>query len=82
VYPNDWRADLRELAGSEPDIVRILVGMRDRYPSFGREPFRVMVALRDEFGLLPRQLNYVAGWFAGNVDDDELRQQIFGTATA
>jgi hypothetical protein len=52
LYPDEWRADLRGLANSEPDVVSVLPEMRERHPSFGREPFRIMAALRDEFGPL------------------------------
>jgi hypothetical protein len=76
MYPEDWRADVEALAGQHHDLVRVLTAMRERYDGFGTEPFRVMVVLRDVLDLKPRELNLVAGWFAGNISDDELRRDV------
>ena len=71
-----WRTEFEAALGRTGDVVAALGAVRETDPLFGAQHVRAGSVVRDVLGLSIRQSHYVAGWLAGAVTDDVLREQV------
>ncbi|MFJ9708717.1 hypothetical protein [Streptomyces sp. NPDC101234] len=73
----DWERLLeRVMAEGNQDVVDVLREARRRDPRLGTFQMRAALCAKKVFALTMRQTHAVAGWFAGEVTDEELRASV------
>ncbi|MFE2067830.1 hypothetical protein ACFXDH_36580 [Streptomyces sp. NPDC059467] len=76
-WNTDWEGLLEQVAAEgSRDIVDVLREARRRDPRLGTFQMRAALCAKKVFALTMRQAHAVAGWFAGEVTDDELRATV------